>query len=151
MGTTLASAILEHPDPHSLSHYTTLAKPLSLLWLIFTRPLKRGLVWSPSKVQQVEGLALSLQQLGLLLWRGFNPWSRNFHMLWVWPRKEDWSASLFSQLYGTESYTKYQYLQDVVNGEGLNQLLIRKFLLYYLFVNSTIFTVPFRQSVLFGD
>ena len=26
--------------------------------------------------------------LGLLLWRGFDPWPRNFHMLWVWPKKK---------------------------------------------------------------
>ena len=31
-------------------------------------------------VQQVEDPALSLQQLGSLLWRKFNPWPRNFHM-----------------------------------------------------------------------
>ena len=28
--------------------------------------------------QQVKDLALSLQQLGLLLLRGFDPWPRNF-------------------------------------------------------------------------
>ena len=31
-------------------------------------------------VQWVQDLALSLQHLGLLLWHGFNPWPRNFHM-----------------------------------------------------------------------
>ena len=31
--------------------------------------------------QQVKDLALSLQQLRLLLWHRFNPWSRNFCML----------------------------------------------------------------------
>ena len=30
----------------------------------------------------VKGLVLSLQQLGLLLWGGFNPWPRNFFMPW---------------------------------------------------------------------
>ena len=29
--------------------------------------------------QQVKDQELSLQQLGLLLWCGFNPWSRNFY------------------------------------------------------------------------
>ena len=33
--------------------------------------------------QWAEDLALSLQQLGLLLWYGFGPWPRNFHMPWV--------------------------------------------------------------------
>ena len=31
--------------------------------------------------QRVKDLALSLQWLGLLLWRGFDPWPGNFHML----------------------------------------------------------------------
>ena len=31
-------------------------------------------------VQNFEALALSLQQLGLLLWHGFNPWPGNFHI-----------------------------------------------------------------------
>ena len=44
--------------------------------------------------QQVKDLVLSPQQLGLLLWCRFNPcprfdpWPRNFHMPWVWPKKE---------------------------------------------------------------
>ena len=29
--------------------------------------------------QWVKNLALSLHQMGLLLWHGFNPWPRNFH------------------------------------------------------------------------
>ena len=37
--------------------------------------------------QGVKDLALSLQQLGLPLWRGFHPWSRNFHMPRVRPKK----------------------------------------------------------------
>lgn len=35
--------------------------------------------------QQVKDQALSLQWLRLLLWRGFDPWTRNFHMLWARP------------------------------------------------------------------
>ena len=38
-------------------------------------------------VHQVKDLALSLQQLGSLLWHGFNPWLENFHMLWEWPKQ----------------------------------------------------------------
>ena len=38
-------------------------------------------------VQWVKDLALSLQQLGLLLWCRFDPWPGNYHMLWVWPEK----------------------------------------------------------------
>ena len=32
--------------------------------------------------QQVKELALSL------LWCQFDPWPRNFHMLWAWPKKK---------------------------------------------------------------
>ena len=38
--------------------------------------------------QQVKDLAKSLQQLGLLLWHGFDPWPRNLHMSWVWGGKK---------------------------------------------------------------
>ena len=38
--------------------------------------------------QQVKDLAWLLQWLGSLLWCGFNPWPRNFHMLWVWPKNK---------------------------------------------------------------
>ena len=38
--------------------------------------------------QRVKDLALALQRLRLLLWYGFDPWPRNFHMLWVWPKKK---------------------------------------------------------------
>ena len=36
--------------------------------------------------QWVNDLALLLLWLGSLLWRGFDPWPRNFHILWVWPK-----------------------------------------------------------------
>lgn len=32
----------------------------------------------------VKDLVLSLHWLGLLLWYGFDSWTRNFHMLQVW-------------------------------------------------------------------
>ena len=38
--------------------------------------------------QWVKDLVLSLQWLGLLLWCGFDPWPRNFHMLEVQPKKK---------------------------------------------------------------
>ena len=40
--------------------------------------------------RQVKNLALSL------LWLGFDPWSWNFHMLWVWPKKTEPAHSLTS-------------------------------------------------------
>ena len=39
-------------------------------------------------VQQVKELALSLLWLWLLPWRGFDPWLRNFCLLWVQPKKK---------------------------------------------------------------
>ena len=38
-------------------------------------------------VQQVKDLSLSLEQLWSLLWPGFNPWPRDFHMPQAWPKK----------------------------------------------------------------
>ena len=37
--------------------------------------------------QKVKDLALSLQWLGLLLWRRSDPWPGNYHVPWVWPKK----------------------------------------------------------------
>ena len=36
----------------------------------------------------VKDLILSLLWLSLQLWRGFDPWPRNFHMLWVQKKKK---------------------------------------------------------------
>ena len=38
--------------------------------------------------QQVKNPALSLLSLGLLLWHGFDPWSRNFCLPWAQPKKK---------------------------------------------------------------
>ena len=39
-------------------------------------------------MQQVKYLTLTLQRLGSLLWHGFYPWPRNFHILWAQPKKK---------------------------------------------------------------
>ena len=39
-------------------------------------------------MQWVKDLVISLQHLGLLLWHGFDPWPRNFHMPWAWLLKK---------------------------------------------------------------
>ena len=51
-----------------------------------------GFGWVKSRikflvVQCVKDPVLSLQQLVPLLWPGLDPWPRNFHVLWVWPKK----------------------------------------------------------------
>ena len=38
--------------------------------------------------QRVKDPALSLPWLWSLLWQVFDPWPRNFHIPWVWPKKE---------------------------------------------------------------
>ena len=43
--------------------------------------------------QWVKDPALSLQQLGSLLWHGFNPWPENFHMLRTWPKNKKLGSS----------------------------------------------------------
>ena len=43
--------------------------------------------WSSLVVQQVRDPALSVHQLGPLLWFGFNPRPGNFCMLWAQPKK----------------------------------------------------------------
>ena len=43
--------------------------------------------------QWVNDPVLLLQWLGLLLWLGFDPWPRNFHIPWAWPKKEKENSS----------------------------------------------------------
>ena len=50
--------------------------------------MSKGRPESSLVVQQVTDLVLLLQQLGLLLWQGFDHWPRNFHMPYVWPKKK---------------------------------------------------------------
>ena len=45
--------------------------------------------YGSSLVQQVKDLSLSLLWFRSLLWHGFSPWPGNFHMPWVWPKKEE--------------------------------------------------------------
>ena len=48
----------------------------------------RSHCWISLVVQWVKDMTLSLQGLGMLLWREFDPWPRNFHMPWVQPKKK---------------------------------------------------------------
>ena len=41
------------------------------------------------EAQQVRDPALSVLWFKLLPWHGFNPWSRNFHMPWIWTKKKE--------------------------------------------------------------
>ena len=49
---------------------------------------QKSLLGNSFVVQQIKDLALSLQQLRLLLWCGFDPWPGNFYMLQAWPKKK---------------------------------------------------------------
>ena len=47
-------------------------------------------------MQWVKDPVLSLQGIGSLLWHGFDPWPRIFHMPRAWPIGPDWSMSTSS-------------------------------------------------------
>ena len=49
---------------------------------------------SSSVTQQVKDPELSMLQLRSLLWWGFSPWPRNFHMPRAWPKKKEKSDRL---------------------------------------------------------
>lgn len=56
-----------------------------LLSLYTWKPVPCGvLLW----LSMYKDPALSLQWLGSLLWREFDPWPESFHMLQVWSKKE---------------------------------------------------------------
>ena len=38
--------------------------------------------------EQIKYLGLPLQWPRSLVWHGFDPWPRNFHMLQTWPNKK---------------------------------------------------------------
>ena len=46
-----------------------------------------GMGLLPSLEQWVKNLALLQLWCKSQLWLKFNPWPRNFHMLWMWPKK----------------------------------------------------------------
>ena len=72
-------------------------------------------------VQWVKDPALSLQQLRLLLWLGFDPWPRNFHRLRMWPKKITvfYTSSGIVLKYATEEVlTGYMTIQIKSRGEG---------------------------------
>ena len=51
-------------------------------------PTLKGTLEFPWWFQWVKDLALSLQWLWVLLWLGFDPWPREFHMPWTQPKKK---------------------------------------------------------------
>ena len=55
------------------------------LWMELTKAKEYR---SSLVAQQVKDLVSSLQQLGSLLWHGFDPWPRNFRMWQVWQKKK---------------------------------------------------------------
>ena len=47
--------------------------------------------------QRIKDQALSLHWLESLLWHGFNPWPKNFCMLWMLEKKKKKKKKLFSE------------------------------------------------------
>ena len=97
-----------HSNTRSLTHWAGPGiKPTSSwipVWFVTAEPwwppktvkflsLKCGF-WNSLLVQWVKDLVLSLQHLGLLLWHGFEPFPRNFHMLQAWPPQKMFLHSL---------------------------------------------------------
>ena len=65
------------------------------MWILHNSPPKWILIlvlkvriWSFLVAQPVRDWVLSLLYLGLLLWYGFDLWSKNLHMLWVQPKRK---------------------------------------------------------------
>ena len=69
---------LSAPSPYFRHKSKTALKKLSILKKHLLE-FHGGLV--------VKDPVLSLLWAGSLLWLWFNPWPRNFCMLWVWPKK----------------------------------------------------------------
>ena len=72
------SSLRYHSPPHS---------PFNLCPFSVRKNYKKQISWKFSVVRRVKDhgttvTALSMQQPRPLLWHGFNPWPRNFHMPW---------------------------------------------------------------------
>ena len=50
--------------------------------------LNKDINWSFHVVLQVKDLVLPEEQLGSLLWHGFDPWPENSHMSWAQTKKK---------------------------------------------------------------
>ena len=45
-------------------------------------------LWNSLVAQGVKDPALSRKRLRSLLWHGFDPWTGNLYILWVWQKKK---------------------------------------------------------------
>ena len=73
-----------------LLYNTLIRRSMYILYALHTSFIKMknsGTLGSYLVEQQVKDPVQSLQQLGLLLRYGLDPWPGNFHTLWVWPKK----------------------------------------------------------------
>ena len=68
-------------------------------------------------VQWVKDVALLLQQLGLLLWHGFDPWSSNFHRPWMQQQQQQRKGK---QMQIQQRYPATQF--GVQDGLGLSRV-----------------------------
>ena len=50
--------------------------------------MRRGKLSFQSTSEFLVGLPIKKTVLSLLWWCRFDPWLRNFYMLWVWPKKK---------------------------------------------------------------
>ena len=63
--------------------------------------------------QRVKGLTLLLQRLGLLLWQGFDPWPRNFHMPQVWPKKKKKKEKNVKNIYSLDMRENFPIMRTI--------------------------------------
>ena len=90
-----------HTHTHTNTQIYTLTHVLKFtkIWpnIFENQTVKNNRLGSSLVAQQAKDLPLSLLWLGLQLWHGFNPWPRNFHMPWAWPKennRQDLTVSL---------------------------------------------------------
>lgn len=64
--------------------------------------IKVQVSWRSLVVQWVKDLGLSLQRVGSLLC-GFDSCSRNFHMLWTWPKIKIKNKTMVKEIRGGDA------------------------------------------------
>ena len=78
-------------EPHSFSPFAefySVDHALAFCLYCNINATLKTLLWHSPVAQWVKDPVLSLLWLGSLLWCRFDPWTRNFCILWAWPKKK---------------------------------------------------------------
>ena len=75
--------------------------------------------------QWIKDLAVSLQWLGLLLWHGFDPCPRNFHVPRTYPnnKKKTFKNKLISDTNGVQRNATYS--ENICNKQNIKGLILK--------------------------